>query len=101
MIRVKILSLFLVMNKHFLSLIIRSMECFKNYTLNRVLFGFKPEIGFDYCFANRFMLGLNTTYHINIGSIGKCNFSNESKGLIQKDLYGETFLFMLTLGYFL
>ena len=77
----------------------REYGVFKNYTLNRVLFGFKPEIGFDYCFANRFMLGLNTTYHINIGSIGKCNFSNESKGLIQKNLYSKTFLFMLTCGY--
>ena len=73
---------------------------FENYTLNRVLFGLKPEIGFDYCFADRFMLGINASYHINISNMGKCHYSKlDSRELVQKDLYGKTFLFMLTFGY--
>ena len=73
---------------------------FENYTLNRVLFGLKPEIGFDYYFADRFLLGVNASYHINIGSMGKCHFSRlEKNELVQKDLYSKTFLFMLTFGY--
>jgi len=73
---------------------------FENYTLNRILFGLKPEIGFDYCFADKFMLGINASYHINTGNVGKCNFSKlDSQELVQKNLYGKTFLFMLTFGY--
>jgi len=78
----------------------REFVLFKNYTLNRVLFGLKPEIGFDYYFVDKFMLGINASYHINAGSMGKCHFSKlENNELIQKGLYSKTFLFMLTFGY--
>ena len=77
----------------------REYEIIRDYTLNRVLFGFKPEIGFDYFFSDRLMLGISASYHINIGSTGKCNFLNESNELKQRNLYGKTFLFMLTCGY--
>ena len=73
---------------------------FKNYTLNKALFGLKPEIGFEYYFADKFMLGVNASYPINTGSIGKCHFSRmDNNELIQRDLYGRSFLFMLTFGY--
>ena len=77
----------------------RENFAFENYTLKRVLFGFKPEIGFDYCFAKKFMLGISASYHINMGNTGKCNFLNESDELRQRNLYGKTFLFMLNCGY--
>jgi len=78
----------------------REIVIFENYTFNRVLFGFKPEIGFDYSFADRFMLGFNASYHINTNNVGKCRYIKlENLESIQKDLHGKTFLFMLTFGY--
>ena len=73
---------------------------FENYTFNRVLFGFKPEIGFDYYFADRFMLGFNVSYHINTDNVGKYRYMKlENHESVQKDLRGKTLLFMLTFGY--
>ena len=47
-----------------------------DYTLNRVSFGFKPEIGFSQNLNRRISVGLNFSYLWNIGRIGKSEFSN-------------------------
>ena len=78
----------------------KELVMLKNYTFNRVLFGLKPEIGFSYYFPNRLMLGVNASYHLTMGNIGRNNFLRlDNHEPAHRNLYNRAFFFMFTLGY--
>jgi hypothetical protein len=60
------------------------------YTLNRISFGFKPEIGCSQNLNEKFSVGLNFSYLWNIGRIGKSEYSN---------LYNTYYNICFSLGY--
>jgi hypothetical protein len=60
------------------------------YTLNRISFGFKPEIGFSQNLNEKLSVGLNLSYLWNIGRIGKSEYSN---------LYNTYYSMCFSLGY--
>ncbi|MDR0430000.1 MAG: outer membrane beta-barrel protein [Tannerellaceae bacterium] len=62
------------------------------YTLNRILFGFKPEIGFSQNLNKKINVGLNFSYLWNIGKVGKSEYS---------DLHNTYYSINFSIGYIL
>ncbi len=61
-----------------------------DYTLNRISFGFKPEVGFSQNLNEKLSVGLNLSYLWNIGEVGKSKYSS---------LYNTYYSMCFSLGY--